>query len=70
MSEAQRKYITESSIETRRCCPLPVRILETSAAEMDCAMVTAASLSGYTVRINRGRSLSEPACTVVRPEIA
>ena len=70
MSLAHRKPSTVSSMDSRTCWPSPVRPRATSAAHTACAPVTAVSLSGSTVRISRGRSVSDPACTVVRPDSA
>ena len=70
MSEAQRNAITLSSIETQTCWPLPVRSRASSAAVTAWDAVTPVSLSGRMVRTSRGLTSSEPACTVVSPEIA
>ena len=64
------KATTESSMESRMCCPSPVRARATSALEIACAAVMPVSLSGRIVRMSFGRSSSEPACTVARPESA
>ena len=68
MSEAQRKWMTVSSIERRMCWPWPVRSRANSAAEIAWATVKPVSLSGRIVRIKAGRRSSAPACTVVSPE--
>ena len=67
MSEPQRKASTVSSMERRTCWPSPVRLRASSAAQTAWAMAKPVSLSGRMVRTRRGRSVSAPACTVVRP---
>ena len=68
MSDDQRKEITVSSMESRMCCPSPVRSRAKSAAEIACATAKPVSLSGRMVRTSAGRRSSLAACTVVRPE--
>ena len=68
MSEAHRNASTASSIDSRTCCPSPVRSRASSAAVIACDAVIAVSLSGRIVRNMRGRASSEPACTVASPE--
>ena len=70
MSECQRKAITLSSMDSFTCWPLPVRNRATSAAVIAWAAVMPVSLSGRMVRTSRGRSPSDPAWMVVRPESA
>ena len=70
ISDAQRNASTESSMESRTCCPEPVRSRASSAEVMAWAAVIAVSLSGRIVRTSLGRSWSEPAWTVVSPEMA
>ena len=70
MSLDHMKAMTESSMDNRTCCPSPLRSFASSAAVSACEAVNAVTLSGTMVRIRRGRSASEPACTVVRPDSA
>ena len=70
MSEAQRNASTVSSIESWTCWPSPVRSRASSAAVTAWAAVIELSLSGSTVRIRRGRSVSDPAWMVVSPDRA
>ena len=70
MSDAQRNASTASNMDSRTCWPSPVRSRASSAAVTAWAAVTELSLSGSTVRISRGRSVSEPAWIVVSPDRA
>ena len=70
MSEDQRNATTASSMFTTTVCPSPVFALWYSAAVTACAQTWPVSLSGTMVRTSRGRSESDPPCTLARPETA
>jgi len=64
LDEAYRTYFERGS---DRVSPFMIPLALTNTA---CAAVTALSLSGRTVRIRRGRSVSDPAWIVVSPDSA
>ena len=70
MSDAHMKAMMASSIDTRMCCPLPLRSRASNALDTACAAVIPVSLSGRIVRMRRGRAVSEPPCTLARPDSA
>ena len=70
MSEPHRNATTASSMDSRTCCPWPVRSRASSAAVIAWAATTPVSLSGTMVRTSRGRSWSEPPWMLARPDSA
>ena len=70
MSDPQRNATTASSMESRTCCPSPVRSRASNAAVIACAATTPVSLSGTIVRTRRGRAWSEPPWMLASPDSA